>query len=169
MEDEDGHARLGRLLDLDIIHSAKNFRDTPNSTPPGLEHESVPSNEEQEQEFEFRLFGTTVKPEVSNAVDGQTNASERQGKQSVSDDRSNIQKLRLRLRSPTPVPTNPGEGGFIKPFRGWQHYFTTPQLLSSHRVHGDAPNPLRREYADMAISGPQIMERAKRDVWVSLV
>lgn len=79
------------------------------------------------------------------------------------------QKLRIRLRSPTPVSARPEDGRFVKAFRGWQYYFTTPTLYglkeeSDNEIH---LSEKRNQYADTAVTGEHITSWAKSQPWVS--
>lgn len=76
------------------------------------------------------------------------------------------QKLRIRLRSPS--PTNPSEGRFVKAFRGWHYYFSTPSLyglkVTEDKEHEEER---RRQFEEMAVSGEHITTWAKSQPWVS--
>lgn len=159
---------MGRLLNLDDLNSTNDSKDTSSSKSPSGEYKDELPYEGQEQEFEFRLFSAPARPQISSPNDGQPHASEESGKKPGSDDRIHTQKLRVRLRSPTPEHTKPGEGKFIKQFRGWQYYFTT-QLLPTPGTTADTLSSKRVEYEDTAVTGSQIMGRAKEGIWVSLL
>ncbi|KMU83627.1 hypothetical protein CIHG_01410 [Coccidioides immitis H538.4] len=94
----------------------------------GLEHIDE-HEEEEEQEFEFRLFhsaapNATPHGSTAKRSDGNGQAEDRER---VNTRVPAVQKLRIRLRSPTPART--GEGGFLVPFRGWEYYFSDPESV----------------------------------------
>lgn len=171
---EDGHSRLGKLLNLDqqllVELDAAGLRledKVPDSVAAVRDDEKAP-NQEDEQEFDFRLFrapagdrsaGTRPR-DGSDAVAGAVGA-ERSG---------TIQKLRIRVRSPTPVADGQAAGRFVHPFRGWEYYFSTPSLLGAAVAVTPAANSKallrRRQYEDAAVSGEQLDAWAKT-AWVS--
>jgi len=158
------------MLNIDDFTLGKNIH-TSNSKTGNLEASNVkyeePVDEGQEQEFEFRLFSGPTIPKASITSGGQFDVSNQDGKRLTSNNRKETQKLRIRLHSPTPEPAKRGEGKFIQSFRGWQYYFTTPELHSTSNVRPNTPNTLRKEYEDVAISGPRLIQLARKDIWVS--
>ncbi|KAJ5669822.1 hypothetical protein N7462_010892 [Penicillium macrosclerotiorum] len=167
---QDAHARLRKLLDLDgIIGSiASEGEDNEQEKKPRVTGEE----EEEEQEFEFRLFSAPTKPKDVGAQD-QREPEEGQGakteeKSSGFDKKENVgtQKLRIRLRSPTPSG-DPSEGRFVKASRGWQYYFATPSLLglneSTEYIQRQAE--LRRQYEEIAVTGENITTWAEAQPW----
>jgi Fungal protein of unknown function (DUF2011) len=121
--------------------------------------------EEQEQEFEFRLFSVpTEHTAVSSCKSCMDSAQQTGSWGHVNND--GISKLRIRIRSPSLEPATPGEGRFVVPFRGWQYYFTTPGLLSGQTLELADISSRRREYEDVAVSGTQLLNWAKSGTWV---
>ncbi|KAJ6008493.1 hypothetical protein N7540_012469 [Penicillium herquei] len=163
---QDAHARLGKLLNLDdLIGPNKVSEDTTNGTQPGANEEE----EEEEQEFEFRLFSaptktadTTQKAEDGSGVKSSTEKSSDGGDQVG----SGTQKLRIRLRSPS--PGDPSEGRFVKAFRGWQYYFSSSSLWNQSEVKSadEADQATKKEqFEDIAVTGEQMMSWAKSQPW----
>ncbi|KAJ6134974.1 hypothetical protein N7512_000134 [Penicillium capsulatum] len=153
---QDAHARLGKLLDLDgLIGADTTNQDTKNETA-GIEN----AEDEEEQEFEFRLFSAPTKP-VDTTAKVEKDDKPATGKDKHAGDRKSdsgaTQKLRIRLRSPTPVP---GEGRFVKAFRGWEYYFSTPSLLGQPE-NDEYQATKTRQFEDIALNGQQVMEMAK--------
>lgn len=167
---QDAHARLGELLNLDDIigaNAASQETDEP-SRPPG-----AGPGEDEEQEFEFRLFNAPVKSKdkttSSQPESGTDNASTTKTKDLASGTQNGgTQKLRIRLRSPTPT-TNPSEGRFLKASRGWQYYFSTPSLfgIEAESEHSEQQAERRRQFEDMAVSGKHLTTWAQSQRWVS--
>lgn len=167
---QDAQARLGELLDLDdIIGAAAASQETEEpSRPPGAGH-----GEDEEQEFEFRLFNAPVKSQdkttSSQPESGTDNASTTKTKDLASGAQNgSTQKLRIRLRSPTPT-TNPSEGRFVKASRGWQYYFSTPSLfgIEAESEHSEQQAERRRQFEDIAVSGKHLTTWALSQKWVS--
>lgn len=162
---QDAHARLGKLLDLDgLIGSTTTYEETKESIAP-----AAGNAEDEEQEFEFRLFSapakskdTTTSTQKPASGDKPKNEPERTNKDDAT------QKLRIRLRSPTPN-TDPSEGRFVRAFRGWQYYFTTPSLfgLGENSKAEELQAERRRQFEDMAVSGTHMAQWAKSQAWVS--
>ncbi|OQD73832.1 hypothetical protein PENDEC_c013G02456 [Penicillium decumbens] len=157
---QDAHARLGKLLNLDALIGA-------GSTSQGTKEPQQPSGtaEDEEQEFEFRLFSapaktkdTTAKPEAEETFTKNKNAeSEKRN--------GGTQKLRIRLRSPSPS-TNPADGRFVKAFRGWRYYFSTPSLFGLQNTEGvEEQDQRRRQFEDIAVSGEHMTTWAKSQPW----
>lgn len=160
---QDAHARLGQLLDLDsLIDTNTSYQANEENPMP-----SAGNAEDEEQEFEFRLFSapskgtTTSKPPRIDEEE-----SQKQTKPSQAD--GPTQKLRIRLRSPTPN-TDPSQGRFIRAFRGWQYYSTTPSLLGlDEKSHDKVSLAERRsQFENMAVSGEQLTQWATSQQWVS--
>lgn len=162
---QDAHARLGRLLDLDsLIDSNTSYDNNGDNQMP-----SAGNAEDEEQEFEFRLFRAPSKakdPTTSTPTQIDRNKSTKEEETSKAD--GTTQKLRIRLRSPTPN-TDPSQGRFIRAFRGWQYYFTTPSLLGlDEKSHvKDSLAERSRQFGDMAVSGAHLTQWAKSQPWVS--
>lgn len=56
----------------------------------------------------------------------------------------------------------------MRPFRGWEYYFSAPELLSlgiSADTRGSTEK--RRQFEDVAVSGAEMMQWAKQP-WVSI-
>ncbi|KKK17726.1 hypothetical protein ARAM_005982 [Aspergillus rambellii] len=142
----DAQERLGALLNLDslLAPSAPEPTTTTTTAP-----DNNPENEDEEQEFEFRLFQTAPK----KAADKETGEPE------------TTQKLKIRLRSPTPTAGVNGEGRFVNPFRGWQYYFSAPGLLSGEtKVDGEEDAGLllkRKQFEEVAVTGEEMMGWAR--------
>ncbi|KAI5308801.1 hypothetical protein KEM55_004832 [Ascosphaera atra] len=112
--------------------------------------------EEEEQEYEFRLFRDQPAPEKSDAVEsGDKKESE------------GVQKLRIRLRSPSPGAEGPG--GFTVPFRGWDYYFSRPNDIlqgTSHQSELPAGTlevyaKRHSEYTDIAVTAEDVLDFSK--------
>lgn len=168
---QDAHARLGKLLDLDGLIGVSTATEDKDATSQPAEG----NNDEDEQEFEFRLFSAPAKPKDSTLkdqakTDGQivdSNGDKPSGTGNM-DDTTGTQKLRIRLRSPSPSG-DPSEGRFVKAFRGWQYYFSTPSLLGleESELVKDAIAEQRRQFEDMSVTGEHITTWAKAQPWVS--
>lgn len=168
---QDAHARLGKLLDLDGLIGA-------NTTAEEDEDATQPAggnNEEDEQEFEFRLFSAPTKPKDATPKEQGTKDGDQTSTKGdktkggeIKDTTAGTQKLRIRLRSPTPSG-DPSEGRFVKAFRGWQYYFSTPSLfeLDENEVVKETIAEQRRQFEDMAVTGEHITTWAKAQPWVS--
>lgn len=159
---QDAHARLGKLLDLDGLIGP----DTTNQDTQYQNTGTGPADDDEEQEFEFRLFSapsksadTAAKTQKESDKAGKANDKDVGDKKVES---GGTQKLRIRLRSPTPVP---GDGKFVKAFRGWEYYFSTPTLLGQPE-NEEQQTMKTRQFEDMALDGQQVMELAKAP-WVS--
>lgn len=146
---QDVHQRLGALLNLDaLIAPAESTAPAPGPQEDGHQQE------DEEQEFEFRLFSAPAAPKATTK-DEKTPATEG-GEKAVS---GGTQKLRIRLRSPTPGAVD-GEGRFLNPFRGWQYYFTTPELLSGFGAKEDSASAStirRKQFEEVAVTGQQML------------
>ncbi|RMJ24363.1 hypothetical protein PHISP_04764 [Aspergillus sp. HF37] len=175
-----GHERLAQLLNLDVSSFA-GLRSSPSPGEPispdskkknraqskqQPEEKKEQEGEDEEQEFEFRLFGTAT------AHNNKQEGKEKEDQKPV--DNPPAQKLRIRLRSPSPGPLDPSQGRFVRPFRGWEYYFTTPGLLSTSTstlagINADAgvDNGFiekRRQFEDVAVSGDEVV-RLQQQAW----
>lgn len=158
-DNEEAHARLAQLLSFDLsTDTNQNQQPTEaNSQQP----DSKDGNENEEEEFEFRLF-SAPKPNLSSTALKPASDERERG------DEIKTQKLKIRLRSPTPVDIQPGDGRFIAPFRGWRYYFTKPELMhisardDQEKAQIEAEEwKRRREYEDVAITGAEVLDWAK--------
>ncbi|KAL2012314.1 hypothetical protein VTN00DRAFT_5032 [Thermoascus crustaceus] len=156
---QDGVERLGKLLGFETFIPPVQDAE-PDTTLNSTNQDAKEDEEEQEQEFEFRLFSAPAK----RATDDGTNAAGT-GDSNLIDGGNDAagaatQKLRIRLRSPTPVP---GDGKFVVPFRGWQYYVTAPELLSERpsAEWSEQAALKRKEYEDVAVTGAQLFDWAK--------
>lgn len=158
---QDAHARLGKLLDLDNLIGP----DTSNQNTHDQNGETKPADDDEEQEFEFRLFSAPAKPAqptTKTQKDSDKAAANGTDEGDKKPESGGTQKLRIRLRSPTPVA---GEGRFVKAFRGWEYYFSTPALLGQP-ADDEQQTTKTRQFEDAALDGQQVMELAKSP-WVS--
>ncbi|PGH11145.1 hypothetical protein AJ80_07247 [Polytolypa hystricis UAMH7299] len=150
------------------------------TTSTGLEHTKDTNDEDattatSEQEFEFRLFRPTAEKKSKDGISG--------GNDDVIAD-TGIRKLKLRLRSPTPLDQFgggvSGDGQFIVPFRGWGYYFSDPEsVMRALRGSGNAGGGAedlssmklddagRRDggVVEVAVSGEEIVELARASAW----
>ncbi|KAJ5125681.1 Protein of unknown function DUF2011 [Penicillium atrosanguineum] len=155
---QDAQARLGQLLNLDALLGTTI---TPQETKEP--HQPAAAAEDEEQEFEFRLFSAPAK-----AKDTTTKAETEDKFTTDKGTEGNIQtggtqKLRIRLRSPSPA--NPSEGRFVKAFRGWQYYFSAPSLYGLKDIEEENEVERRRQFEEMAVSGEHITTWAKSQPW----
>jgi hypothetical protein len=156
----DAYARLGKLLNLDQLDTAQDTISQDNGP-------SQPADDEdEEQEFEFRLFSAPAK--------STEDATKQPGKDTdeKSTEAPSTQKLRIRLHSPTPGSGAGGEGRFVKASRGWDYYFSTPSLQGTKDGEHTAEDESRiaekkKQFEDMAVSGQHMLTWAKSLVWVS--
>ena len=102
------------------------------------DHEEGDKNDET---FSFRLF------------------SHSQPSQPASTQKRQNQVSRVSIRSPTPLSSQ-GEGGFTVPFRPRRYYFT------SSNTDDEEASRKRVEYADVALTGEEVISTARRTVWV---
>lgn len=157
----DGHERLAKLLNLGDIFSTAI---TPNAAN---EAKREDKEETEEQEFEFRLFSTSTRQDDKENKATTADESTKEGT-IANDANGSTKKLRIRVRSPTPGPVDPSEGRLVRPFRGWEYYFSTPELLSSGTSTDTRCNAeKRRQFEDVAVSGVEMMQWAKQ-AWVSI-
>lgn len=159
-EARDAYARLGKLLNLDHLNDAPDTAEQDNDP-------SQPVEEDDEQEFEFRLFSapTKSKEETTKQVDGEQdeNATNTEARPA-----STTQKLRIRLDSPTP---GSGEGGLVKASRDWDYYFSTPALSGTHdgeiaSEDEDRIAEKKKQFENMAVSGDHMLGWAQSQAWV---
>ncbi|KAL4908746.1 hypothetical protein BDW74DRAFT_173975 [Aspergillus multicolor] len=144
----DAQKRLSALLNFDL--------NVPSAPEP--ENNEQKDNEDEEQEFEFRLFSSAPNsaPKTSDDKDGEKSSEDAAAVPSA-------QKLRIRLRSPTPAAAGSGEGRFVKAFRGWSYYFSTPGLLSGKGDEGEEDAGVaqkRKQFEDVAVSGEDMVKMA---------
>lgn len=164
----DANERLGKLLGfeippLDIASTEASGQAVSNPDAVG-----APAPEEEEQEFEFRLFSSAPTKQKTEASTATGVSAEKPGGENA----ERTQKLRIRIRSPTPGDVSVGEGRFVVPFRGWEYYFTTPTLLGGYGKEDVAraeerAAAKRAEFEDIAVSQTQLFEWAKQP-WVCI-
>jgi hypothetical protein len=163
-DDQQARALLGKLLGFDTFTVDIQPDATTATTKDHEDNDATletsgakdTQEEDEEQEFEFRLFSapaatTTAAQKASKSIVGNESAQPK------------TQKLRIRVRSPSPGDTQPGEGRLVVPFRGWQYYVTTPQLMKltpSEQQH-EVDNVKRKQYEDIAVTGAQILHWAR--------
>ncbi|KAJ5387959.1 hypothetical protein N7509_010500 [Penicillium cosmopolitanum] len=160
---QDAHDRLGKLLNLDSILGLDASQKEEESQQPAVD------DEDDEQEFEFRLFSAPVKSKETTEKAPEEESSTKQKGSSKEKDAGGegTQKLRIRLRSPTPISARPEDGRFVKAFRGWQYYFTDPTLYGlKDELDIEAQlSEKRRQYEDTAVTGDHITSWAKAQPW----
>ena len=177
---QDGHQRLGELLNLDALFADANTNPSASNetSDKGQDIDAKQNGQEEEEdeekEFEFRLFSAPSAARKPTVAAGGGKEEEKTGgdntKVSNGNNATTTQKLRIRLRSPTPGPTDISEGRFVNPFRGWGYYFTAPALLSG-TITGDETEDVnvarrRKQFEEVAVSGQNVLGWA--DVpWVS--
>ncbi|CAI7605867.1 unnamed protein product [Penicillium viridicatum] len=154
---QDAYARLGKLLNLDQLDTAQDTTSQDNGPSQAAE------DEDDEQEFEFRLFSAPAKSTEDTKPSGQ----DTDGK---STEAATTQKLRIRLHSPTPGSGAGTEGRFVKASRGWDYYFSTPSLQGTRSGEPTAEDENRiaekkKQFEDMAVSGQHMLTWAKSLVW----
>ncbi|KAI1915197.1 hypothetical protein LOZ65_005500 [Ophidiomyces ophidiicola] len=148
---------------LDVLHPESN-----SAVPAPLNRD-----DEEEQEFEFRLFRSKTSDEQSSNIDTGGDGVEQVTKRGPA-----LQKLKIRLRSPSPAAA--GEGGFVVPFRGWDYYFSNPEAIlrtfsSSnkqpvHSVPGCKSKDLqdstiKRQFLEAAVTSEEVLAAAKSTTW----
>ncbi|KAE8132596.1 hypothetical protein BDV38DRAFT_207625 [Aspergillus pseudotamarii] len=149
-----GYERLGALLNLDsLIQPEQQPEQTDTQATNGKDEE------DEEQEFEFRLFSAPVRDSTAAATQDTGSAATEEKRNDIG--AAGTQKLRIRLRSPTPGARGPDDGGFVKPFRGWEYYFSTPGLLSGSKEDDPKRALRRKQFEEAAVSGEQMGEWAK--------
>ncbi|KAB8219411.1 hypothetical protein BDV33DRAFT_109558 [Aspergillus novoparasiticus] len=149
-----GYERLGALLNLDSLIQPEQQPEQTDTQATNVQEE-----EEEEQEFEFRLFSAPVRDSTATATRDAGSAATEGEKNDVG--AVGTQKLRIRLRSPTPGARGPDDGGFVKPFRGWEYYFSAPALLSGSKEDDPKLALRRKQFEEVAVSGEQMGEWAK--------
>ncbi|KAH8704925.1 hypothetical protein BGW36DRAFT_392665 [Talaromyces proteolyticus] len=158
-DNDDAYSRLGKLLAFDTftIDNGNENTGAGQTLDGGLENAELSketNEDDQEQEFEFRLFSAPKKQDPSTVKTNQDHDG--------SEDIIKPQKLRIRLRSPTPGDIQ-SEGRFVVPFRGWHYYVTKPELM--HLPHDEeqasAESRKRSEFEDVAVTGTQLREWAR--------
>lgn len=167
---QNGHQRLAALLNFDVDVFAPEQTTAANDEPEPAETNNPETQggeggEDEEQEFEFRLFSA---PKQSTALSTATNEQ----KNEAGATQTQTQKLRIRVRSPTPGPADLSEGQFVNSFRGWQYYFTAPGLLSGSKENenqdeDDEAKLKRRQFEDVAVTGKHMLDWASVQPWVS--
>ena len=146
-----------------------------------LEADEQNKDESEEQEFEFRLFrsqprdGGHVQGDVESISAKPLAKMGERGSRHIRAD--GVQKLKIRLRSPSPGKA--GEGGFVVPFRGWNYYLSDPemvmQVLDGHYhpddpgVPSDARSAAREKLLDVVVSGEDVLAWAKSSRWVCYI
>lgn len=98
-------------------------------------------NEANGEIYEFRLFASKARPTLDR------------GEGPLKD--GGLAKV--NLRSPTPLSAQ-GHGGFAVPFRPQGYYFVTTDGAEGKRR--------RKEFADVAVDGEEVMSRARSMAWV---
>lgn len=163
---QDAHARLGKLLNLDGLLEVSAISKFAEDTP-----EQAGGEEDEEQEFEFRLFSTPANPNTDGEEAGETHKNGKRAPGVGNQVNTGTQRLRIRLRSPTPGSGDPSEGRFVKASRGWQYYFSTPILWGPSVELEDqaSQSERRRQFEDIAVTGEQIVTWAKSQPWVSQI
>ncbi|KAE8389244.1 hypothetical protein BDV23DRAFT_100186 [Aspergillus alliaceus] len=147
-----GYERLGELLDLDSLLQPEQPSEQTDTQGPNAEN--IKEEEEEEQEFEFRLFSAPVR----NATAQDDATGEKKKDEGAT---TGTQKLRIRLRSPTPGAGGLHDGRFVNPFRGWDYYFSAPGLLSGSKEDDPKVALRRKQFEEVAVSGQQMGEWAK--------
>ncbi|KAJ5959391.1 uncharacterized protein N7479_006541 [Penicillium vulpinum] len=157
---QDAYARLGKLLNLDQLDTSEqtNSQDNDPSQPA--------ENEDEEQEFEFRLFSAPAKSTEDTTKQSGKDTDEKSTEEKPA---PTTQKLRIRLHSPTPGSGAGTEGRFVKASRGWDYYFSTPSLQGT-RSEPTAEDEIRiaekkKQFEDVAVSGQHMLTWANSLVW----
>lgn len=130
------------------------------------------AEEDEEQEFEFRLFSAPTKSadtteKSEEAADKKDSKKSSAGAEKPS---AGTQKLRIRLQSPEPGSGDPSQGRFVKASRGWQYYFSTASLWDKNEDNSEdeaEQAEKRRQFEDIAVTGDHMMSWAKSQPWVS--
>lgn len=155
------------MLNLDELIGGNATSENENKPPPPP---GADENEDEEQEFEFRLFSAPTKPTPTTETTGEaTRENKPTEAPSEGGDKASTgtQKLRIRLRSPTP---GSGEGRFVKAFRGWQYYFSTSSLWNDggDKTEEEANQAEKqKQFEDIAVTGEHMQSWAKSQPWVS--
>lgn len=145
--------------------------DTPEATETG-QQAAANAEEDEEQEFEFRLFSAPTKPADTTEKTGESGDKKDSKKSSDGAEKpsAGTQKLRIRLQSPEPGSGDPSEGRFVKASRGWQYYFSTASLWDKNEDKSEdeaEQAEKRRQFEDIAVTGDHMMSWAKSQPWVS--
>lgn len=165
-EAQDAYARLGKLLNLDHLNDAPDTAAQDNDP-------SQPADEDDEQEFEFRLFSAPTKSKEETSKESQTDTKQEKSATSTeAKTAGTTQKLRIRLHSPTPGSGDVSEGRFVKASRDWDYYFSTPALSATHSGEIAPEDEYRiaekkEQFENMAVSGDHMLGWAQSQVWVS--
>ncbi|EEP76279.1 predicted protein [Uncinocarpus reesii 1704] len=136
------------------------------------------NEEEEEQEFEFRLFRSTAPDALGGEKqDGPIDTGggiEKEETRNV----PAVHKIRVKLRSPS--PSRSAEGGFTVPFRAWDYYFSDPELVMRvfKERFGKSPSGAcefiskdpkkqerRQNYLEVAVTSDQVLAAANSGVW----
>jgi hypothetical protein len=147
-DNNEAFSKLGQLLAFDTFTIDKT--DDTNGQQAGPEE----GGEDEEQEFEFRLFSGPTNP---------TTTTKQKSHEDKPDSGITTQKLKIRLHSPAPEDIKPGDGRFVVPFRGWQYYFTKPEVmqLPHDKEQAHVEEARHKEYEDVAVTGSQLLEWAQ--------
>ncbi|KAJ5776232.1 uncharacterized protein N7511_001243 [Penicillium nucicola] len=165
-EAQDARARLGKLLNLDELIAVQDTATQDNDPV-------QPEDDEEEQEFEFRLFSAPTKS-TENVAEKDTEAnstgkSKKAGAEPEDQASTVTQKLRIRLRSPSPG-AGVSEGRFLKASRDWNYYFSTPTLLGRRDIEissedEDAITEKKQQFENMAVTGEHMLTWAQSQAW----
>ncbi|OKL56340.1 hypothetical protein UA08_08373 [Talaromyces atroroseus] len=189
VDDEDARARLGRILAFDTFtpdtnHIGKGRRNANANddtvTAAAVAHDNRDDQDDNdEQEFEFRLFSTAPNKKSADAATVNANTSaekdvtnKRIDARAEADDGIKTQKLKIRLRSPTPNDNNNAlsleDGRFVVPFRGWDYYFTTPELMNispardgTRSLEMEEVGSKRKQFESIAVTGGEVLHWAQ--------
>ncbi|CDM35299.1 hypothetical protein DTO013E5_6728 [Penicillium roqueforti] len=158
---QDAYARLGKLLNLNQLDTAQQTASQENDPSQAAD------NEDEEQEFEFRLFSAPAKSTKDTTEQSEKDTDE---KTAEAAEAPTIQKLRIRLHSPTPGSGASTEGRFVKAFRGWDYYFSTPSLQGTRNGEPTTEDESRiaekkKQFEDVAVSGQHMLTWANSLVW----
>ncbi|KAL4896169.1 hypothetical protein BDV59DRAFT_128806 [Aspergillus ambiguus] len=161
----DAHRLLGELLNLDEYLAPATAKSTNTQKEATQSQTDEAAEEAEEQEFEFRLFSAPAprKLDTTGAVPASTGAASEatQAKAQADTQRGGTQKLRIRLRSPSPGEVGLEDGRFVNPSRGWEYYFTTPALLPGNGVGDEVQTATaalkRKQYEEAAVTGDQMI------------
>ncbi|KAJ5383615.1 hypothetical protein N7517_001526 [Penicillium concentricum] len=152
---QDAYARLGKLLNLDQLDTAQQT---------ASQDDQLVEDEDEEQEFEFRLFSAPAKSTEDTTKQSGKDTDEKSTEEKPG---PTTQKLMIRLHSPT--PGSGGEGRFVKASRGWDYYFSTPSLQGSSgepTAEDEAQiAEKKKQFEDMAVSGQHMLTWANTLVW----
>ncbi|WEW58127.1 hypothetical protein PRK78_003594 [Emydomyces testavorans] len=140
----------------------------PADTTTALDH-ATEEDQDEEQEFEFRLFSNPKTPDRSTRRDA--------NKKPRDTNHPAIQKLKIRVRSPSPTDVAE-EGGFTVPFRGWEYYFSEPELVMRVLSRGTKRHPLlnvkskdpnkqriKQQFLEAAVTSGDILAASRPENW----